>query len=360
MISSKSTPGLRLAATILATLTLSLNTASADGASRADDHAPIGVMADHMHKAGEWMVSLRHMRMDMKGNRIGRDKVSDAQVLQVPNENGGPANLRVVPRDMQMDMTMLGMMYAPNDDVTLMVMTQYLETQMTATSYSMAGGNKLGTFSTRAEGVGDTTLAALVRLPSSSENPHSKWHASFGLSVPTGSIKHSDIILTPMNTLMRARLPYAMQLGSGTYDLKPSLTYNGKYGAYTIGAQLNATLRLDDNSQGYKLGDKAALQAWAMTSWSDYLSTSLRIKAETSADIEGEDAHIDKPVQSAHTGFYGGERVHLAVGVNYLGHAGFFDGHRLAFEVVAPVYENLHGPQMSQDITYTLGYQKAW
>ena len=96
-----------------------------------------------------------------------------------------------------------------------------------------------------------------------------------------------------------------------------------------------------------------------MTSWSDYLSTSLRIKAETSADIEGEDAHIDKPVQSAHTGFYGGERVHLAVGVNYLGHTGFFDGHRLAFEVVAPVYENLHGPQMSQDITYTLGYQKA-
>jgi len=38
---------------------------------RADGHAPIGVMGDHQHEAGEWMVSFRYMRMAMEGNGTG-------------------------------------------------------------------------------------------------------------------------------------------------------------------------------------------------------------------------------------------------------------------------------------------------
>ena len=34
-----------------------------DAARRADSHAPIGVMGDHVHSAGEWMVSLRWTSM---------------------------------------------------------------------------------------------------------------------------------------------------------------------------------------------------------------------------------------------------------------------------------------------------------
>ena len=32
---------------------------------RADSHAPIGVMGDHMHKKGKFMTSYRYMYMDM-------------------------------------------------------------------------------------------------------------------------------------------------------------------------------------------------------------------------------------------------------------------------------------------------------
>ena len=39
------------------------------GGVRADSHAPIGVMGDHMHAKGEWMVSYRFMRMAMSGSR---------------------------------------------------------------------------------------------------------------------------------------------------------------------------------------------------------------------------------------------------------------------------------------------------
>ena len=37
----------------------------------ADRHAPMGVMGDHLHEKGEWMVSYRFMSMGMEGNLLG-------------------------------------------------------------------------------------------------------------------------------------------------------------------------------------------------------------------------------------------------------------------------------------------------
>ena len=50
-------------------------------AIRADDHAPIGVMGDHMHKKGEWMLSYRYMRMNMEGNQIGENEVTPEDIV---------------------------------------------------------------------------------------------------------------------------------------------------------------------------------------------------------------------------------------------------------------------------------------
>ena len=76
-------------------------------------HGPIGLMGDHFHKKGESMVSIRYMKMSMNQNYIGSKKISDSEILQLPNPNGMPKNLSVVPQDMDMDMIMLGAMYAP-------------------------------------------------------------------------------------------------------------------------------------------------------------------------------------------------------------------------------------------------------
>lgn len=98
-----------------------------EGGGRADSHAPIGVMADHTHKKGEVMVSYRHMQMSMTGNQQGSDDIGDdAIATSVENRFAGmpnmPPTLRIVPQEMQTDMDMLGVMYAPSDTVTLMLM----------------------------------------------------------------------------------------------------------------------------------------------------------------------------------------------------------------------------------------------
>jgi len=89
--------------------------ALADSGTRPDDHAPIGVMADHYHHAGEWMFSYRFMRMEMGGNRLGTDDIDpDTIVTTIPNRFFGqpmqPPTLRVVPTQMTTDMHMLGAM----------------------------------------------------------------------------------------------------------------------------------------------------------------------------------------------------------------------------------------------------------
>ncbi|MGC6522718.1 MAG: transporter [Candidatus Micropelagos thuwalensis] len=320
----------------------------------ASHSAPIGVMGDHMLVTGEWMFSLRQMRMKMSGNKIGSDNASDTEILTIPNTNAMmPPNLRVVPQHMEMDMTMLGVMYALNTDLTLMAMAEYVQKTMRLTTYNMMG-MRLGDFETKSEGLGDLTITALIR---GQKTTTSQIHYALGLSLPTGDIKEKDTLLTPMNTRIVARLPYAMQTGSGSYDLKPALTLNKHNENYNFGGQVSAVIRLNDNDADYRQGNMFSVQSWVSKSLSPSVSTSLRLKGTSEEKIEGRDALINKPIQSANPNFYGGERLSLGIGLNLSPQSELLAGKGLNFEIIGPIYENLNGPQMSQDWSLTVGFK---
>ncbi|MEO1204574.1 MAG: transporter, partial [Pseudomonadota bacterium] len=198
------------------TLWVAAGIASADTPTRADSHAPIGVMADHYHKKGEWMLSYRNMFMTMEGNLAGSSSISsDEIVTTVPNRffgnPGQPPTLRIVPEEMTMQMHMLGMMYAPSDSVTLMVMLNYLSNEMDHTTYQGGMGTTvLGEFRTETSGFADSSVSALVRLL---ERDNVRLHAILGVSVPLGDVDETDDILTPMGMRPTVRVPYPMQLG---------------------------------------------------------------------------------------------------------------------------------------------------
>lgn len=50
--------------------------------ARADGHAPIGVMGDHVHHKGEWMASYRYMNMNMFGNLSGTENIGFENIFQ--------------------------------------------------------------------------------------------------------------------------------------------------------------------------------------------------------------------------------------------------------------------------------------
>ena len=307
--------------------------------SRPDSHAPIGVMGDHVHHKGEWMLSYRFMPMMMKGNRSGTDGVSISEVHN---------NFMVAPLEMSMQMHMFGLMFAPSDRITLMAMVNYLDMEMKLRT--RAGMD----FTTESSGFGDMNVNGLLIL---SRWGKSQLHANLGMSLPTGSTNERGD--TPMGT--DQKLPYPMQVGSGTVDFMPGLTYLGQSGVYSWGMQGIATLRSGENDEGYTLGDRFKLSAWGAKAWNDWFSSSLRAVFDTWGNIDGADSELNPMmVPTARTDLRGGKRLDLGLGTNLYIRSGKLKGHRLALELSLPVYQNLDGPQLETDWTVTLGWQKAF
>jgi hypothetical protein len=313
---------------------------------------PASVMGAHMHKKGDWMLSYRYMRMEMDGVRDGTSDLTPEQVITYPNPNGPPANFRVVGNTMETDMHMLGGMFAPADWLTIMAMAPYVKRSMESIVFQgMMGTTRLGTSSMQSSGWGDAKLTSLIRLY---EDDMHHVHLNAGLSLPTGSIDEEDTMLTPMNTQMRMRMAYGMQLGSGTFDAMPGVTYTGHSEKWGWGAQYIATIPLEDeNSEGYSWGNKHQITAWSGYKMNDWLSFNASAKATHQGKIDGSDVLITGPMQGNDPDNYGGEKVFVGAGFDIK--IPVMERMRFGANVELPVYQNLNGPQMKSDWMATAG-----
>ena len=330
---------------------------------QANSQAPLGVMGSHMHEKGKFMVSYRYMRMDMDGNQIGTSNVTPATIATtVPNRffgtPGQPPTLRVVPTQMTTDMHMFGAMYAPTDNITLMAMGMYLDRDMDHITFDgPAGTTQLGRFTTRSRGFGDTKIGGLIRLYDDATH---HVHANAMASLPTGSITETDTVLAPTGAMPTLRLPYAMQLGSGTFDLMPGITYTGQKDQLGWGAQYVATLRAGRNSADYSLGNKHQFTTWGSYAIDPAVSVSARVTAESEGAIDGIDSQIVAPVTTADPDNYGGDRVSASLGLNTVVPNGVLQGHRFSVEGTIPFYQDLNGPQLERDYSLTAGWSKSF
>lgn len=319
--------------------------------SRADGHAPIGVMGDHTHGAGEFMLSYRLMLMDMGGLRDGTEGLDPTTVVDPDG-----SNFMVAPTNMQMQMHMLGLMYAPTSSLTLMAMVPFHSNTMD--HITRMGG----AFETGSSGLGDVSLTALYVL---ARPERQRIHAHLGVSLPTGSIDATDV--TPMSAPDETQLPYPMQLGSGTVSILPGLTYLGQNDTWSWGGQVRGTVRVGTNSRDYRLGNTYALTAWMARAFGDDFSASVRATGTSWDNINGEDpayamAVANRVVPTVFPDLRGGTRVDLGLGINAAPFSGALSGLRLAGEMLyaVPAFQSLDGPQLETDVTVTLGAQYAF
>lgn len=184
-------------------------------------------------------------------------------------------------------------------------------------------------------------------------------HINFNISIPTGSLSQTSQVLAPTGMMPNLRLPYPMQLGSGTFDALPGVTYTGNYRKLGWGGQYMSEIRMERNNSGYALGDKHTLTGWGSYEWAPWFSTSARILYKTQESIRGMDPLISAPVQTAVPGFQGGQELGISVGFNLSGKHGILKGHRLAAEAIVPVYRRTNGPQLETDWRVVTGWQYA-
>lgn len=306
---------------------------------RPDGHAPITVMGDHVHSKGEWMLAYRYMFMSMDGNRDGTDNLSTDDVLE---------EFMVSPEDMTMQMHMLGAMYAPTDHLTLMAMVPFVVKEMDHVT-------RMGTeFTTNSSGIGDIKFSGLYQLFNQNRQTV---HLNLGFSVPTGSIDERDDTPAGDDVI----LPYPMQMGSGTVDLRPGITYLGQTDAWSWGAQANTVLRLGENDRGYTVGNRYQLLGWVARRLNDTVSFSLKLDGETWDNYDGADSALNPNViPTADPDLRGGTRLDLGFGVNVYLPENFLPGGRLAAEFELPIYQSLEGPQLETDWQLTVGIQSAF
>ena len=306
-------------------------------AARPDGHAPISVMGDHMHKMGEWMVSYRYMTMDMEG------LLKESNSVTASSQLTGMTSM--VPTKMTMDMHMFGTMYAISNKWTLMGMLNYLNNDM-----DMIMPMNMS-ISMESSGIGDLKVAGLYDLAQWDDGR--RMHLKLGLNLPTGSIDEKH---TNGNTL-----GYGMQLGSGTYDFEPAITYLGQTENYSYGAQLGGILRLGENDQDYTLGNKFEANLWGARKITDSLSASAKFDYSSQKEVDGEDKRMMKMMSPALSPTSQGRDITtFGLGLNYYFQNGGLSGHRLAAEWETPIDQKVNGVQLEIDSVWTLGWQYAW
>jgi len=306
-------------------------------ASRPDGHAPITVMGDHMHAKGEWMLSYRYMTMDMEGLLKGSDTIAATSA-------GYGMMGMMLPKEMRMDMHMVGAMHAISDKWTLMGMLNYLDNDMT-----MQNGGSMET-----SGIGDLSFGGLYELGSWDNGR--RVHLGIGLSGPAGSIdeRKTDGVIQP----------YGMQLGSGTWDFLPSITFLGQTEVYSYGLQLGGVLRMGENDRDYSLGNRFDTCVWGARTLGESLSISAKLDYRTLGEVDGEDKEVTAMLKNMSSGYeatsQGRDLSTFGLGLNYYCRKGTFKGHRLALEWETPMSEDVNGVQLETDSIWTFGWQYAW
>lgn len=305
------------------------------------------------------MFSYRYMFMDMDGMKNGTSSVSPNQVFA--------ANFTVTPTRMTMDMHMLGLMYAPSDHITLMAMLPYLTYEMDHRIFPGAGpliafNGGSQSFTTKSNGFGDLKLSSLVRILD--EGPHHV-HAGVGVSLPTASIAERDIVPGPGGRILR-QLPAAMQPGSGSIDLLPSLTYSFESDRWGFGLQLHGIYRTQTNHHDFRLGDRFGLDTWLNYLVTDSVTVTTGLSYLWEDELSGTQSDVSRnppfaPArQTVPTAFgenYGGQRIEALFGLNVIIPIGPLEGHRIGADIRVPLWEDVNGYRLGVDCTATIGWQ---
>ncbi len=341
----------------------------ADGGDHAHhqhhDHGPqnpAGLMFDHMlTQTDSWMIGYQFMHSPQAGQLLqGTRSIADSAVTLgnlANNPNCAGEKCFVAPTDMTMQMHMFMVMYAPTDWLNLMLMPSYMDMSMNMRSLQGADPCPAGTSGImgaacqhtnhehQTGGIGDTNISTLFKLYDDKTN---HLHLTLGVSAPTGDV---GIKLRPNHQTELGFIHYGMQLGSGTWDFTPSLTYTGHLADWGWGAQVQGIKRLESrNESGFALGDMLQGTAWGSYQLLDWLGGTVRGIYTTQGALRGEFNGLHVPVGTMDTpANHGGRYWDIGVGMTATIPSGSLAGNALSVEWIQPLEDDVNGIQLERD-----------
>ncbi|MGC9195318.1 MAG: hypothetical protein ACP5IL_07675 [Syntrophobacteraceae bacterium] len=294
------------------------------GGQGAQFFAPLGIVGAQSISPGQWLTGFTYGHMSAEGIVDGTGSQSMNQVWK---------KYMMAPETMDVDSYMLCIMRGLTDNFSVMAMIPYYFKDMVMLS------RKDKVFAAETNGLGDVQLAGLYNLYESAIN---KVVFYGGFSAPTGSIDERGD--TPIKA--NAKLPYVLQLGSGTPDLHPGLTYMGKWGSVRWGGQAMGIVRIGYNWDDYRYSDVLELNGWGGYELFDGVLLSLRLNYLSCGRIDGADPSIS-PMMAPGTdpSTFGADRLFIFPGLTWNIDQGPLKGNKFLIEGGVPVYQYTAGPQ---------------
>lgn len=298
--------------------------------------APIGVADARPLPKGDWALSYRYSLIHSDDMRDGTGHESTSDVLQ---------RFRETPRRRNEQIHLFGLSYAPHRRVTLSAKLPVI----TQKTHMAAAGPPGERFHTTSSGLGDLELRVLVPFM---RKRNESLQVEMGITAPTGSISERDAGAGGN----RRRLTIPQQPGSGTVDLLPGFVYRGRWKTLSWGLLGRGTFRVYKNSKDYRRGNEYLLSTWLSQSWTDWMSTSLRLSWNRHGSAHPEKDTTRNPEEDPKR--LGGEFLDIGPGVNF--QVPFLGKPRMGVEMTWPFYQTLEGPQLERDWQLTAGWQWAF
>ena len=276
----------------------------------------------------------RYKEVRFEGYKDGTNALSNTEVLQ---------QFPVLPTVIDQEAHIFGLNYRHSNrlDFTISIPHLYQSTQHIRRSG--------GPFTLKSDGFGDLSVTgnyAAIRYGTTAVV------ISAGITAPTGTIDAKGDTPRGKNT----QLPYAMQIGSGSWALNPGITYATAKGLWGLGATLGAVVHLDENKRHYTLGDQKSLTLWTDRELNSRVKFGAHLRAEAWGDIDGQDPDVNPltaPV--AYPGAYGGSQIKVGGSMRFDWNDDLYDNSFIEFRAAAPIWQNLNGPQPEQKWEFTIG-----
>ncbi len=273
---------------------------------------PSSVMLSHLHEKNKWMISYSVMNMNTNGLINGNKAIAENEVYN---------NYLMLSNKMNMQMHMLMAMYGINNKLTVMSMFNYrintMNMQMLPTTNSTMMNMHHSSMNNEMmmnNGFSDIQLYTMYGMY---KNDLHQIILIGGLNLPTGSINQKGN--KDDMSYASSRLPYMMQMGSGTFDILPGLSYSVQKNKWASGMQWNNSIRFHHNSNQYHLGNESVIHLWGAYSWLNCISSSIHFEANYIGKINGYDATLyefNEPLANEKN--YGGRFMQTYIGSSFI------------------------------------------
>lgn len=283
-----------------------------------------------------WTIGYRYIHAFFSGHRRGTDSLSNGEVLGAPPDG---VVFPILPTNIRQEAHTLELGLRATDRLSVTVLAPYIF--QSTEHISLIGG--FSNFTIDSDGIGDVSVTPT--WCAWERGPHALY-LNGGMSFPFGSINETGD--TPGPGAVNS-LPYTMQIGSGTFDLLPGVTYQGSRDRLRWSVQALATIRLGRNYRGYSLGNRYALAGQCSYEVKPWFEPILGARFQNWQRIDGSDPNLPAgppyPATVADPSRYGGEKINLSVGTRFKIIGGSLAGSMIEIQGALPVYQRLNGPQ---------------